>query len=238
MEMVFEELDYQRTALGELVLRRRTEPRLGVVVTEVKLGDEFLMSSLFTASEIALADLALARLPAGPVEVAVGGLGLGHTAQAALAHPAVASLLVVELLAPVIRWHREGLVPLGAALCGDPRCTLQQGDFFERAAGAGLDERDPGRRFDAVLVDIDHSPRHALGDASRSFYGAEGLGQLRRHLKPGGVFGLWSNDPPDAALEAALAAAFPRHETHVVRFDNPLQRREATATIHLAFAPG
>ena len=63
MTIDFEELDYRPTALGDLVLRRRRDPRIGnVEIFEVKLGDDFLMSSLFHDSEIALADLGLARL--------------------------------------------------------------------------------------------------------------------------------------------------------------------------------
>jgi hypothetical protein len=45
------------------------------------------MSSLFTAVEIALADLALTGRE-GPLDVVVGGLGLGYTAQAARLHEA------------------------------------------------------------------------------------------------------------------------------------------------------
>ena len=54
MSAAFEELDYRPTPIGALSLRRRRELTLGVDVFEIKLGDEFLMSSLFTASEIAL----------------------------------------------------------------------------------------------------------------------------------------------------------------------------------------
>ena len=46
--------------MGPLSLRRRREINLGVDVYEIKLGEEFLMSSMFTVAEIALADLALA----------------------------------------------------------------------------------------------------------------------------------------------------------------------------------
>ena len=62
MTFDFEELDYRPTPIGALSLRRRRELKLGVDVFEIKLGDEFLMSSLFTASEIALARLGLAEL--------------------------------------------------------------------------------------------------------------------------------------------------------------------------------
>ena len=96
MLTLFEELDYRDTPIGGLSLRRRRELRLGVDVFEIKLGDEFLMSSLFTASEIALADLGLAGLPGSGLNVVVGGLGLGYTAKAVLAHGNVASLVVVD----------------------------------------------------------------------------------------------------------------------------------------------
>ena len=88
MMIDFEELDYQKTPLGEISLRRRAEPRIeGGIVYEVKLGDEFLMTSLFTASEIQLARLGLAALKGPDLDIVVGGLGLGYTAAAVLEDP-------------------------------------------------------------------------------------------------------------------------------------------------------
>jgi hypothetical protein len=130
MSLDFEELDYSETAIGALSLRRRTHLSLGVEVFEVKLGDEFLMSSLFTRGEIALAELALAGMPRGPVDVVVGGLGLGYTTRAVLAHPGVRSVVVVEALPEVIDWYRRGLVPLAAELMSDKRCEFLNADFF------------------------------------------------------------------------------------------------------------
>lgn len=234
MENRFEELDFCRTALGELVLRRRTEPRLGVDVIEVKLGDEFLMSSLFTAGEIALANLALARLGPGPVDIVVGGLGLGYTAAAVLAHESVRSLLVVEALEPVIGWHHGGLLPLGPAICADRRCELLHGDFFALAAASAIDGRIPGRRVHGILVDIDHSPRHFLSPAHASFYSAGGLRALASHLLPGGVFALWSDEGPDDVLMRSLGEVFAEREARVVAFPNPLLDTTATCTIYLS----
>ena len=52
MTFEFEELDYQETPLGEISLRRRAEVRLGgEILYEVKLNEDFLMSSLFTCAE-------------------------------------------------------------------------------------------------------------------------------------------------------------------------------------------
>ncbi len=235
----FEELDYCSTPLGALALRRRRDPVLGgEPLLEVKLGDDFLMSSRFTAGEVALAEHGLAAVRAAHPDVVVGGLGLGYTAAAVLAQPSVRSLLVIELLGPVIDWHRRGLVPLGAQLCGDPRCRLLQGDFFALAAAAqgGLDPEDAARRFDAVLLDVDHSPRHVLDPRRGPFYEAAGLRALCRHLNSGGVFALWSNEPPDAEFQSALAQAFASSQAHVVRFDNPYTGHEAANTIYVARA--
>jgi len=235
MKLDFEELDYCNTPIGELMLRRRTEPRLRVEVYEVKLGDEFLMSSLFTAGEVALANLALSACEAGPLDVAVGGLGLGYTAHAALENAAVRSLLVVEALPVVIDWHQRGLVPMGAGLSADSRCEFLAGDFFARVNSSGIDPRVPDKRFHAILLDIDHSPRHVLHPDHAAFYLPTGLRRLAAHLQPRGVFGLWSNDPPDEMFRATLAEVFCSVEAHLVKFHNPLQEREATNTVYLAW---
>ncbi len=237
MPLDFEELDYQPTPFGDISLRRRREPRAGHrVVYEVKLGDEFLMSSLFTASEEALADLGLAALGRDAVDVVVGGLGLGHTAHRALAHPALGSLLVIEALRAVIDWHERALVPLGAALVADPRCRFVNADFFALAQDTvvGFDSTQPGRRFDAILLDIDHAPDHWLNAAHAAFYAAAGLAALRAQLVDDGIFALWSNDPPDVAFVARLGRTFATVTTHLVPFANPYTGGTSSCTIYIA----
>lgn len=237
MSADFEELDYRRTSLGDLSLRRRRVLSLeGREVFEVKLGDEFLMSSLFCEGEVALAQLGLAGQGAVELDVVVGGLGLGYTAAAALDFPGVRSVLVIEALAEVIRWHQKGLVPLGAKLVADSRCRLVSGDFFAlaRPDGQGFDHDTPGRRFHAILLDVDHSPRSLLHARNGAFYGPAGLRGLTDYLHPGGVFALWSNDAPDEDFLRVLAATFAASRAHVVKFHNPLLRREAANTVYVA----
>ncbi|MEU2587922.1 spermidine synthase [Streptomyces avermitilis] len=288
MSARFEEIDWRATPMGEISLRRRRDPVSGEDVYEVKLGDEYLMSSLFTAGEVELARLGLAELPDGPLDVAVGGLGLGYTARTALDDPRVRSLVVVDALAEVIDWHRRGLVPLGAGLASDPRCRLVRGDFFAMAAGSaaaggpvpadgakagnpvsvdgakvgdpvsvdgakvgdpvsawgtarsagaaprGLDPEIPGRRFHAILLDVDHSPRHVLHPGHAALYRPAGLTALAELLHPGGVFALWSNDPPDEEFGSVLAEVFMETAAHVVDFDNPLQGGTAANTVYVA----
>jgi len=235
MSRSFEELDYRPTPIGALSLRRRRSLSTGVDVYEIKLGDEFLMSSQFTAAEIELARLGLAALTRGDLDVVVGGLGLGYTAQAVLEHSNVRSLVVVDALPEVIEWHEQGLLPLGKQLTGDPRCRLVHGDFFAMTQSAeGYDLRMPRRRFDAVLVDIDHSPRKLLHPGHAALYERDGLSRLAEHLRPGGVFALWSNDPPDEAFEGVLNELFATSAAHVVTFDDAAGEPIATNTVYVA----
>ncbi len=239
MNLEFEELDYRSTSIGEVSLRRRQEPRLqGEIVYEVKLGDEFLMSSLVTTGETALARQALDAIDGEALDVVVGGLGLGYTARTALDHARVASVLVIEALAPVIDWHRRGLVPLGPELNAHERCRLVCGDFFALAASAdGFDYTTPSRRFNAILLDIDHSPRHRLAQTSEKFYGRRALTRLRAHLSAAGVFAMWSNDSPDDEFTAELEAVFDTVSANVVEFPNPYTGAKTICTIYLARAP-
>ena len=236
MSRAFEELAHESTPMGDISLRRRLEPTLQVDVYEVKLGDEFLMSSLFTTGETALAELGLAAAEGDPLDVVVGGLGLGYTARAVLADPRVASLRVIDALQEVIDWHRRELVPVGAELVGDPRCELLHGDFFALVA-SGLDSvgGEP-RRFDAILVDIDHSPRHLLTQRHAGFYEPAGIRRLTAQLRPGGVFALWSDDPPDEDFLAVLSEAFATAHANVVTFPNFYTGGHASSTVYVARA--
>ncbi|MQA05020.1 MAG: spermidine synthase [Streptosporangiales bacterium] len=235
MSARFEELAWRETPMGTIILRRRLEPSLKVDVYEVKLDDEFLMSSLFTVAEIELAHLGLEEVSDADIDVLVGGLGLGYTARAVLEDPRVRSLHVVEALDEVIDWHARELLPDTAGLASDPRTRLVGGDFFATVCtDVGFDPATPGRRFHAILVDIDHTPRHVLHPSHAAFYTRDGLRDLTRHLHPGGVFALWSDDPPDAGFRAVLADVFESEEAHVVTFPNPLTGGTSASTVYVA----
>lgn len=208
--------------MGDISLRRRFVPTIETDVYEVILGDEHLMSSLFTVAEIALADLGLAAVARdGPLDVVVGGLGLGYTAGAALSDQRVSSLRVVDALPDVIRWHQEGVLGLSPALADDERCELVEGDFFAMVA----DEQPFGPNapdlVHAVLLDVDHTPRHVLHPSHAPFYEVDGLVRLRDRLHPDGVFALWSDTTPDDEFVDAVTAVFANCAVHDVPFDNP-----------------
>jgi spermidine synthase len=231
----FEELDFQRTVMGELILRRRLALEAdGREIFEVKLNDEYLMSSLFHEGEVALADLCLAGLTGEEWDVAVGGLGIGYTAAAALKYRRMARMIVVEALAPVIDWHRRALVPNGALLSGDSRCSFYHADFFALARGDGFDPDDPQHRFDAILLDIDHTPDALLSPSHADLYSEDGMRRMQTFLKPGGVFGLWSNDPPEKKFLTILSNVFDRVDGHTVEFENPIQGNTAANGVYVA----
>lgn len=240
MPLPYEELDFRATPMGDLILRRRRIPVLNELeVLEVKLGDGFLMSSLFHEVEEALANEGLAAVtapPGEPLQVVVGGLGLGYTAAAALQDSRVGQLLVVDIMPAVIEWHQTGLVPLGPELTSDHRCRLIEADFFALAAdpAQGFDPLQPGRRFHAVLLDIDHSPENLLHERHAPFYSVAGLQKLAAHLLPGGVFALWSDDPPESTSLQHLAEVFDQPESHIVQFHNPILERNSESTVYVA----
>ena len=231
----FEELDYGMTPLGELILRRREVLSLnGAEVFEVKLAGELLMSSIVNDAEIALAQFALPLVACDRCDVLVGGLGLGYTAQAALDADNVASVTVIEYLQRVIAWHQSELVPLGRSLTHNPRCQLVHDDFFA-VVGSPAQQNDgqsvpcretqagiASKRFHAILLDIDHSPQCLLHAGHAAFYTSEGLARLSGQIQPGGVFALWSADPPEESLTDGLSGAFASVQVRETKFYNPL----------------
>jgi spermidine synthase len=231
----FEELDYRQTDLGELILRRRAVLSMGgAEVFEVKLDGEFLMSSLVNEAEIALATEALQLVECGACDVLVGGLGLGYTAKAALDSEKVRSVVVVEYLDGVIDWHQRHLVPLGQAITDDPRCSVIPGDFFKVVMSTSDDSPLAGRRFHAIMLDIDHSPQCLLQPGHAAFYTREGLERLAGRLERGGVFTVWSADPPEEMFLDGLRSVFADVRVRECTFHNPLLNQDDVNYIYVA----
>jgi spermidine synthase len=159
---------------------------------------------------------------------------LGYTAAAALKYDQVARIIVVEALAPVIDWHQRELVPNGTLLSEDARCRYYHEDFFALARGDGFDPDESGHPFDAILLDIDHTPDALLNPSHADLYSEEGMMRLRVLLRPGGVFGLWSNDVPEKGFLAILSSVFDQVDGHVVEFENPIQGKTAANGVYVA----
>ncbi len=243
MELIFEELDYQATPLGDISLRRRTDPRLdNTLIYEVKLGDEFLMSSLFVEAEEQLSKLALAKLESNghcsALDIVVGGLGLGYTSLAALEHSAVERVRTIDVMQPVISWHQQGLLPIGDVLAKETRSDLIHGDFFALARDEQSDGFLNDQPVHGVFLDIDHSPSHWLNESNQGFYSLASLATLASKIKANGVFGLWSNEMPAPEFAALLGEVFAEVETHIIRFANPYSGNESINSVYLASVNG
>lgn len=227
----YEELAFANTPIGEISLRKRYDRVTQRWVHEVRLGEEYLMSSQFNATELALARLGLAEARGDELRVLVAGLGLGFTAHEALKDPRTTRLVVVELVGAVIDWHVRELVPDTSGLAADPRCELVEADFFAMMRSG----RCP--RVDVMLVDIDHSPEVLLAQGHRDFYSASGVGSAAEALSDQGVFALWSDDPPEDRMLEHLGTAFAEARAEVVSFDNPITRGTSACTVYVARGP-
>ncbi len=241
MSLIFEELDFQHTPLGEISLRKRSEPRLdNTLIYEVKMNEEFLMSSLFVEAEVQLSYKGLAALgdefKNKPLNIIVGGLGLGYTAAAALENESVNTLKVIDVMPPVIEWHQKGLVPLGDVLMADSRCELVLGDFFKIAGDdtQGFGEVNQNKKVDAVLLDIDHSPSFLLSPENASFYTKKGLSSLANKINQGGVFALWSDVKASDDFTQLLESVFSHVESHLVSFANPYTKETSSNYVYTA----
>ena len=227
-ESNLEILAYEISPLGPLCLRRRellSQP--GTIVTEVTLNHEFLMSSLYTDSERALAETAL-RIHAGNhLRVLIGGLGLGYTASEVLKSERVDYVEVVEFLPQVIDWLVRGLVPLSAELNGESRLQISQGDVYRRLAG------QPANLFDVILIDVDHSPEERLDDTSASFYAEHGLSAAKKHLTADGVLAVWSY-AENSPFALALQNVFAEVRVEPIRYENQLVDEQPTDWLFFA----
>lgn len=218
----FDVLDSVYTPIGLIYLsRRELEDHPGEHVFDVYIEAELLMSSVSPVSERALATRALElHAESGGrnegLRVLVGGLGLGYTAHAALASPAVSHVRVVDKMDFVIGWLKKGLLPLSKELTSDPRLEMVKGDVYAELLGPASEP------WDLILVDVDHAPDSPLDPASVPFYTLDGQRQVAEHLAPGGVLAIWSASDHDG-FAAVLETTWPVASREHVRWVNELE---------------
>ena len=175
---------------GELVLRRRDDGHL-----ELRANGVFVMDTLEHTSERALATRGLATVGPGPSAVLVGGLGLGYTLEAVLADLRVTRCVVAEIEPDLVAWMREGTVPHGPALLGDPRVEVLVGDVADAL-------RSAQQEYDVVLLDVDNGPGYLVHDGNAGLYDAPLLAAARDALRPGGTLVVWSAAPAPGVEDA------------------------------------
>ncbi len=202
-------LDIANTDIGTIYLSKREVSGLPRAVYEILLGDDVLMTSLAPVSERRLSTSALNMHAGKELHVLVGGLGLGYTAHAALADPRVVSVRVVEKMDFVIDWMNAGLLPLSEHFASNARIEIVKGDVYAELLGPHA------KRYDLILIDVDHAPDDPLSEQSLPFYTEAGQRTVAQHLRPGGVLGVWSA-VQDANFSAALSLVYASSHTEDV----------------------
>lgn len=168
---------------GELVLSRRESDD----ALELRVNGVFVMDTVETSSERALAAAALAALDPGRtgLTVLVGGLGLGFTLAAVLADPRVRRVVVAEIEPQLVAWHRAGLVPETSDAVQDPRTQLRVDDVRRVVAD------QPLASLDLLLLDVDNGPGYLVYDANAAVYRGASLETCRDRIRPGGLVAVW-----------------------------------------------
>lgn len=187
-------LEVAHGAGGELVLRRDGD------ALEVIENGVFLMDTRDGESERLLVTGA-ADLVAPGARLLIGGLGVGFSLRAALDHPSVGSVVVVEREPAVIAWNRTGpLAAVHGSALDDPRVEVIEADLVSWLASG------PGT-FDALCLDIDNGPEWTVTAGNASLYTESGVDTLAQLLRPRGVLAVWSASAAPA-FTARLRARF------------------------------
>ena len=199
-------LDRVAGVCGELVLRRAGAD------FEIIANGTFLMDTRNGESERLLVRAAADRMPAGG-RLLVGGLGVGFSLRAALDHPRVGDVVVVERERAVIDWNRGPLADRHGHALADPRVRCVESDLLACLPAA--------KGFAGICLDVDNGPEWTVTDGNAALYGDTGLGTLAEALVPGGVLAVWSS-AASPAFAARLAERFDQVETLFV----PVSRGE------------
>jgi spermidine synthase len=176
----------------------------------MRLGQNELMSSRLSGSEEALATLACRRIETVKrPHLLIGGLGMGFTLRAALAVlGSDARIMVAELVPAVIAWARGPMADIFGDSLDDPRASIREADVVDVI-------RSHDSAFDAILLDVDNGPEGLIRKANDALYDLKGLNAIRRALRPGGVFAVWSSGPNPLFSKRLRAAGFDVNEVAV-----------------------
>ena len=132
----------------------------------------------------------------------VGGLGMGFTLAAVLAHAVPqARVTVAELFPAVVRWNRDYMGKVAGFPLDDARV-----DVLEQDVGRVMSEHRDS--FDAVMLDVDNGPSAFTQDDNDALYSLRGLKTAFEALKPGGVLTVWSASSDPAFTRRMTEAGF------------------------------
>ena len=202
----YERLGEARTPNGTVIALYRHDGAYLIRADGVEL-----MSTRRHLSEQRLADVACEPLrERGGARVLIGGLGLGFTLRAALAHlRSDAEIVVAELVPEVIAWNADPRYDLSADAMRDPRVRIVNDDVV------AVLRTNPGG-FDAIMLDTDNGPEGMLMSENAPLYAARGIALTVAALRAGGMIVYWSV-AEDRSFVGALQRSGLRVETVRVR---------------------
>ncbi len=168
----------------------------------IRVNGKELMHSLSHASEDLLGELAIGpRALHSPLNILIGGLGLGFTLRSVLERTGPRTTVhVAELMPAVVEWNRTFLADLNGGLLRDSRVYLHTEDVRSVLARAGR------AAYELILLDIDNGPAAMVQSGNARLYDMQGIQKIASALKPGGRAAIWSAGP-DRGFSARLAAA-------------------------------
>ena len=177
---------------GELALLRRGGE------LQIVCNGAFVIASSNERSSRALISAARPYLPDRPLDVLIGGLGMGYALDEALGLPALRSV-VAEYEPLVVQWFATHMRERAARAERDGRSRIVVADVRDLLAG--------GARYDLVALDTDNGPQWLIRADNAGLYEAGGLRRAASAARPDGVVVFWSPERY-AAFEAALGEVF------------------------------
>lgn len=189
---------------------------------ELVVGGHYVMAATDGPTERILSAEAMKIAPKREgLTVLVAGLGLGLTLNEILKEKGVLTAWVAEIEEAVIRWNRTHLRHLNGDALFDRRIIVHRGDVME------LIEKKK-RFFDLILMDIDNGPSFLILEGNGYLYTISGMKKIRRALKSGGVFALWSHRP-DSEIEGVLDEVFGGYNIKLIEDTNVREDLPPTA---------
>ena len=193
---VYEKLQYQSDYVAGQRFTDIVETRSGVITVDAEgtvYGgghyDGMLVTDL-TVNDAPLRPYAVSFFHPDPRDVLLVGMASGAWAEVIANHPQVRSVTMVEINPGYVTVMRR--YPEVAPLLSNPKAELVIDD------GRRWLVRNPGRRFDLILMDTtSHWRAHATNLLSREF-----LELARGHLKPGGILYYNTSHSPEAQRTA------------------------------------
>jgi spermidine synthase len=144
-------------------------------------------------------------LPAGPLDVLIGGLGMGYALDEALDLPGLHSVTVAEYEPLIVAWFTTHMRERASRAERDARSRIVVADVHDLLGG--------GPRYDLIALDTDNGPQWLIRADNARLYEAGGVRLVAQAVRPDGVVVFWSPERYEA-FESTLRESFGRVLAH------------------------